>query len=1739
MASTKTEHLTSLSFNLTDMKAQLDSIPASVQEAAIKAQKAWDDNFNAGFSPDGTMGSGAGGNGGGESGTDRKIAVTTDAVNRLIDRYTALQEKLAGKAFTGDQFSEVRTEVEKIIGDLNVLKSYVEKGFDLDENDSDGFVKARSRIVELNTELKQANILALDFKNKVGGQSQQLSTSEYEKLISKLQDIRSQFGATQSQAQNAKWGDANVRQLGETFGAVKGRVSEYITSLENAGVATQEDAERVRTLEAELKSLGIVFDEAANTAKINYAAEQQRNALIKEGTSLTDKQGAAIKRLENSRQKSINRDTIASMKSLNAETLNLIKRFKAGEMSSDQFKASLDELIAKTRQLEGSVRTSGTQMNDFFTKISDKAKWLASFYLIQGAINAFKALISTVKETEQTVVELQRVLNDDVSSPEISSQLYDIAYEYGRTFEEVQESAVLFAQTGKSWNDVLTLTRGTMLALNTAELDVTQATQGLIAVMAQWNLGAEDYVVLIDKINKTADDYAITSEAIVAAMQRSGGTAKAYGMTLDELIGVITALGEATGRTGENLGTAINSLITYTTRAKSIDVLEQMGIQAKDAEGNLLPVLDIWSQLAQKIKGGDLAFADFMATDQEAMSGFLADSEEYKQAVDATIAKGQEVQDAYSIAGTYRKNYFIALLNNLGTAEEAVRGMTDAEGYSVTENEKYMATLTAISNQLTTSWKQLAVALGDAGFLEALKWVAELGIGLAKLIGNTGGLKNALSLVLGILIMIKAQKIQEFFTGIGASVKALTTGVNAAGKAVSGLQLAFGWIGLAITAISLLVAGITAIGSAMEDARRKTLEEGAAARKATDSLGELIQKYKELASTSEYAAGSESALASAKSIHEDIVKLLGDQEVGWDLVNGKVDENIAKLIQARYENAKNQDEFYKSAVNVGEKELQSFEKFTLGEYGVLYRALQKTGDTSTQTFGARMQVLDAFTKGGAEGVIELLEQWRVKLNDLGADGANAVGIINAMLKAYRENIEKADEANTNAANNKAIQDAYEEHTKGLINTQAEYDNYIEILEQAAIQERVSAEYVEAMRREMALLYPEFVNVVDASDKLQESLGDLTLDETLNTAELAAAAFKDTQDQVNEFTSSMDALNSVVSEYNETGIMTTEMLNSLLGLSSEYLDLLDVTAGGLSVNKDATDDLIDSKQDLIKAMIDEKFYMEAAAIASEYAAAADKDKWAADVLAASGSRELGGSMWEIVSSAASAATSVEGATNSIYNALIGMGYASGQAQALANKLGTVAFAYRNVSAAASGLSLGSFGGATATAPKASGGGGGGGGEDPQIKILEDRKKAIEETAQAQIDALKEVQEAEDRKRRRDEYLADKSEALADVRRAQSRSGIDAREDEADAEKKLADVNKDWQEQLQDWNLDDQIKAIEEWKDAMVDAIDAQIEALQNAGGGGGGGGGVVSNAFKNEAEVLTQNKDVLLAALLEMDNENLPEKIKAFYQLFDASQYTSDVDFADQLAGIKTDWDTFESENGDEFAIHYKTVLDDGTSLTQEQLTEYLDGLAAKAANESEFFQLDQGAGGLGILLRVTPSTETDQATEDQWSQTVNDLGQALTDVLDVLSSDDASFDRVKTAIENAFNSAFDTAEQAATDSGVVIEQQMTQAADDTGAAMLASVNGYSPQIVAAWNNNLINPMIGGLGDLSDSLDGVLAKLGSVASFNGFGGFGGIGSTTNNTTQSQNNFLYMRGSGTTQINPLAGWMARLK
>jgi len=52
--------------------------------------------------------------------------------------------------------------------------------------------------------------------------------------------------------------------------------------------------------------------------------------------------------------------------------------------------------------------------------------------------------------------------------------------------------------------------------------------------MAQWQLTAEDLLPVIDKINKTADDFPVTSQDLVDGLNRSSGAARVMGLTLEE-----------------------------------------------------------------------------------------------------------------------------------------------------------------------------------------------------------------------------------------------------------------------------------------------------------------------------------------------------------------------------------------------------------------------------------------------------------------------------------------------------------------------------------------------------------------------------------------------------------------------------------------------------------------------------------------------------------------------------------------------------------------------------------------------------------------------------------------------------------------------------------------------------------------------------------------------------------------------------------------------------------------------------------------------------------------------------------------------------------------------------------------------------------------------------------------------------------------------------------------------------
>ena len=103
-----------------------------------------------------------------------------------------------------------------------------------------------------------------------------------------------------------------------------------------------------------------------------------------------------------------------------------------------------------------------------------------------------------------TVVELKRVIQEDIDDQEISDTLYDLAEKYGQTFENASTAASNFAKSGKNWQETIKATEAALLSMNVAELTAEESSTGLIAVMNQFGYGTEDLTHIIDVLNKRA-----------------------------------------------------------------------------------------------------------------------------------------------------------------------------------------------------------------------------------------------------------------------------------------------------------------------------------------------------------------------------------------------------------------------------------------------------------------------------------------------------------------------------------------------------------------------------------------------------------------------------------------------------------------------------------------------------------------------------------------------------------------------------------------------------------------------------------------------------------------------------------------------------------------------------------------------------------------------------------------------------------------------------------------------------------------------------------------------------------------------------------------------------------------------------------------------------------------------------------------------------------------------------------
>lgn len=820
-------------------------------------------------------------------------AVTKDG-KKIIETYK-LQEEYVGKLKNGvDKYKYVWKQTsQQIINDIQAQE------------------KAQERIANAEQKKMQTTLSVIDKmieKQKTFQALQTATRQPNEQLVSKSSELQNQLQQLREIiTANNKVDESALNQLA----TLKQQTSELNTQ---ARVQQKIDAERQ-------KETKLLQQQQAETKKILQAID-----------SMISKQ----KELQATRNKFNYKSNVLAADSKELEN-QLIKMKQKIQTQGAVTQAEKEELKVLQQQnaalqqsagLSGGIRSSFSRSN-FLSVAQQLTGIYGGVYAVQRGL---RETLSTIKDVEFGVMEITRVFNDaTLEAKEYTGSMFDVAVDFGRTFEDVQDTVLRFAQSGYSAEEAAENARIAMLALNTAELDSTQATQSLIAVMQQWGMESKDFEGVVDRINKTADSFAITSQDLVDGLLKASSVAKISNVSFEDTIGLLTAMKVSSGAAGKEVGNALKSIFSYIQRPNALKAFEEMGIEvyADKATGTLLPMMEILENMSDKWnKAGDAAKDSMMDTFTAA--GFMSEElailtnaeEDYTNAIEAYTKASDRANDAETrqqqtqAAGVYRKNYYTALMENFAEVQKVVTNLQDADGYSMQENAKYMETLTAKYNQLIASLQSLAVSLGESGLMDLAKIIVEITAELVNLM-NQGEMTIPIVATVGSLIYSAFADKGALIKGLVNDLKRMTASIltnKAATEGMSATQIAYNSVALKTIAVNAgLTLGITALIAVLVKSIAQWKEHEEYMNRATTQFEETMEAAEQqaqsqrdnIAVTQEYIQILENSIdAEGKSrlskeqieyYQKKINDVLGESAIMYDTETNKIQINTLAI----------------------------------------------------------------------------------------------------------------------------------------------------------------------------------------------------------------------------------------------------------------------------------------------------------------------------------------------------------------------------------------------------------------------------------------------------------------------------------------------------------------------------------------------------------------------------------------------------------------------------------------------------------------------------------------------------------------------------------------------------------------------------------------------------------------------------------------------------------------------------
>ena len=329
-----------------------------------------------------------------------------------------------------------------------------------------------------------------------------------------------------------------------------------------SGLDASKDGNKISELKKQIKSLQVEYDTLFQSSKSKLSENQL--------TSLTQVFSKMDNNISETKAKMLDmadvpKKVAKAVNQLDVSTfINKIgKTIETNTKLTDAWVKKLQELQLKAAKVTNTDEFSGVkkQYSNFMSEIgkegllgkSFKDNFKQSFGRIfqfsgiyaaiqNGIFEIPRQVISAVKDVNAAQIELAKV--SSASSSQLSNywdQAADSAKKYGSTISDVISSTADWSRLGYDLEDSKLLSDVTTLYQKVGD-NMTQetASQSLVSTLQGFNIQASQAESIIDKFNEVSNNFAIGSDGIGEALQRSAASFNAAHTSLSKSIALIT-----------------------------------------------------------------------------------------------------------------------------------------------------------------------------------------------------------------------------------------------------------------------------------------------------------------------------------------------------------------------------------------------------------------------------------------------------------------------------------------------------------------------------------------------------------------------------------------------------------------------------------------------------------------------------------------------------------------------------------------------------------------------------------------------------------------------------------------------------------------------------------------------------------------------------------------------------------------------------------------------------------------------------------------------------------------------------------------------------------------------------------------------------------------------------------------------------------------------------------------------